>query len=231
MRAHILLLNLLAALFILPLGLPGSWKPQAQVQASPATVTATPHPGSEIQITSPRQGASIQGSVPVIVDTTLLNFQSVELTFGYAEDASQTWFLIYQGIQPVTGTMLVLWETSTITDGDYTLRMVVTFTDGSQKSVLAPGIRVRNYTPVETDTPVPTPTAVTAVPASPSQPTLAPSSTLPAATPTPAPPEANPAELPREEVTYSIGKGVLVVFALFVLAGSFHWLKSRIRNK
>jgi hypothetical protein len=231
MRAQIMLLNLLAALFILPLGIPGSGRPQAQVQASPAAVTATPHPGSEIQIISPRQGVSIQGSMPVIVDTTLMNFQSVELTFGYAEDASQTWFLIYQGIQPVTGTMLVLWDTSTITDGDYTLRMVVTFTDGSQKSVLAPGIRVRNYTPVETDTPAPIPATTTAMPASTPLPTLAPSPTQQAATPEPAPPEANPAELQREEVTQSIGKGVLVVFALFALAASFQWLKSRIRRK
>ena len=96
---------------------------------------------------------------PIVVDTTFQKFQSVELTFAYANNPTKTWFLIYQGITPVMNGPLAAWDTSMITDGDYDLRMVITFLDGSQQTVEAAGVRVRNYSPVETDTPTPaTPT-------------------------------------------------------------------------
>jgi hypothetical protein len=192
------------------------------------TNQATPLGGDEIQIISPKDGQALQGSVPVVVDTTLLNFQTVELTFAYSDDPTDTWFWIYQGIQPVTGTMLVLWDTSTLTDGNYKLRMQVTFTDGSQQSVTIQDLRVRNYTPVETGTPLPptplptrTPASTpTSLPAGSIQPSAAANPAAPVITAPVAQPAVvlgNPVSLDREDLLVSVGFGILVVFSLFLL--------------
>jgi hypothetical protein len=191
------------------------------VDSSTGLTQSTQQPGSEIQILSPLPGQALQGNVPVVVNTTTTDFKSVELTFCYFDDPSGTWFLIYQGIQPVTGTMLVLWDTSTITDGDYTLRMVVSFLDNSQKIVLVPGIRVRNYTPVETSTPEPVQPTRTSAPINTA--TLIPTHASkieqsPQASPvnqTQIP--LNPVEVSQTDIYSSIGKGMLAVIGLFCL--------------
>lgn len=199
---------------------------------SPASSTIEPA-ANAVQILSPKDGQALQGSIPVVVDTTVTNFQSVELAFAYMNDPGETWFWIHQGIQPVTGTMLVLWDTSTLTDGNYQLRMQVTFSDGSQRSTTVKDLRVRNYTPIETSTPAP----VTAMP------TQAP----PTSTRTPVPPvitqtlpsspsaesatsNGNPITLSRTRVTTSAGLGILTVFALFAL-GTVYQAARSLRRK
>ncbi len=193
----------------------------AQARQLDQQSTPTPQPDDTIQILSPQTGQALQGSIPVIVNTTLENFQTVELTFGYAQDPSQTWFLIKQGIQPVTGTMLALWDTGMLTDGDYNLRMEVTFKDSSQKSVTVTGLRVRNYSPIETNTPLPPQPTATAAPArTPTfTPPFAPSQVPPAAPPSPTPLARNPAELDQQELLDYAIKGVLIVVGLFAFAG------------
>ncbi len=188
------------------------------------SITSTP--GNQIQIISPSSGSPLQGSIPVIVDTTIQDFKTVELAFKYSNDPDETWFLIYQGIQPVTGTMLVLWDTSTITDGNYTLRMTVTFNDGSQKSVEAGGLRVRNYTPVETSTPTEVSATSTPEPAATLTPTVATTIMPTMIIPTATPPATNPAQLSRFDVFTNIGKGALFVFALFALAFAYRGVRA-----
>ncbi len=204
---------------------------QVTPQAAPPSGTGTPTPGGEIQILSPKPGQALQGSVPVVVDTMTLNFKSVELDFGFMDDPTATWFLIFQGIQPVTGTMLVLWDTSTITDGDYNLRMLVTFSDDSQKSVEVDGIRVRNYTPVETSTPTLQPPTATKAPASTATATLLPSKTPPQASATPTPMGANPVVISRQDILVSAGKGALAILGLFALGGIYTVIRSLGRGK
>ncbi len=193
----------------------------AQARRLDQQATPTPQPDDAIQILSPQTGQALQGSIPVIVNTTLENFQTVELTFGYAQDSSQTWFLIKQGIQPVTGTMLALWDTGMLTDGDYNLRMEVTFKDSSQKSVTVSGLRVRNYSPIETNTPLPPQPTATAAPArTPTfTPPLVPSQVSPAALPSPTPLARNPIELDQQDILDYAIKGVLIVVGLFAFAG------------
>ena len=194
--------------------------------AEPQPASATPMPGSSVQILSPIPGQALQGSVPVIVDTTIQELQTVELTFGYADDSRETWFWIYQGIQPVTGTMLTLWDTSTITDGDYTLRMVVIFKDGSEKSVLVPNLRVRNYTPLETSTPLPPEPTATLAPVWTPTPTVAPTEELLQILDTPTPNAGNPLEISREHVLLNAGQGALAVAGLFLLGAIYAALRS-----
>jgi len=197
-------------------------------EAPTATPADQPNPqavAQNAQIISPQPGQALQGNFPVVVDTTVQKFQSVELTFAYANNPTQTWFLIYQGIQPVSNGPLAAWDTSLITDGDYHLRMVVTFLDGSQQTVEVKGVRVRNYTPVETDTPLPvTPTPLPAL-ADTLVPTVTPTYTpgLPRPSETPLPP--NPAVLSQADIWLHAGEGALVIFGLFALGSLYYALR------
>ncbi len=111
-------------------------------------------------------------------------FSSAELLFSYADNPTGTWFLI-QSISelPVDGP-LAQWDTTTISDGSYTLRLVIRLADGSEIEQSVAGLRVRNYTPIETETPTP------------STPTIAPvivGTSTPTPTPTQLPAHAHPA--------------------------------------
>ncbi len=209
---------------------------EARQAQTGATATPTAQPGPQVvtqnpQIIAPKPGQALQGNIPIVVDTTVQKFQSVELTFAYANNPTKTWFLIYQGIQPVSNGPLVAWDTSLITDGDYDLRMVITFLDGSQQSVIVSGVRVRNYSPVETDTPMPvTPTSPPATADTPIPtitPTHVPTSLPPAATPLP----PNPAELHQQDVWINAGKGALAIVGLFAVAGLYQAVRLLGRKK
>ena len=114
----------------------------------------------------------LQGVVTIRGSSNETGFLSAEVDFTYAGDTTGTWFLIATDSQPVDSSTLATWDTTTITDGDYNLRLRVILSDGTHLDVIIPNLRVRNYTPIET--PTPAPTAV--------QPTLTPTITL---TPTP----------------------------------------------
>ena len=115
--------------------------------------TPTPVP---IAIISPKSGEAVQGLVRVIGDTEVPNFKVAALFFGYAQDPTHTWFPLGERNTPARQGLLARWDTTSITDGNYVLRLVVTTTDGKKYEVRVP-VRVRNYTPIETPTPAPTP--------------------------------------------------------------------------
>jgi hypothetical protein len=200
---------------------------EARQEQVPATATPTSQPGLQAapenaRIISPKPGQALQGNIPVVVDTTSSEFQSVELTFAYAKNPTDTWFLIYQGLQSVSNGPLVAWDTSLITDGDYDLRMVVTLNDGSQQTDTVKGVRVRNYTVVETDTPAPvTPTLQSELADTPI-PTITPTYTpvQPPPTATPLPP--NPAALSQADIWLGAGKGAVAIVALFAVGGLYY---------
>lgn len=218
--------------------LPKSAVQARQEQPTQPALLSTPSlielPANSVQIISPKAGQALQGSVPVVVDTTATNFQSVELTFGYMDDPTETWFWIHQGIQAVTGTMLVLWDTSKLTDGNYQLRLQVNFTDGSQQSVIVKDLRVRNYTPIETSTPAP-PTVVPTAAITPATAAPAPAAftPTPAATPTRAPAAAfkNPVSVSRQNILSSVGLGILTAFGLFALGLVYQAARSLRRKR
>jgi hypothetical protein len=193
--------------------------------------TPTPSPAQTgIWLISPMPGQALQGSVLVAGNTMVDGFQSAELSFSYSDNPSDSWFLIQQISAPVPDGNLVLWDTTTISDGNYTLRLVVTKSDGSQETAFVPGVRVRNYTPIETDTPIPVILTETLPSQATPVPSLVPMSTeieLPSQ-PTPLP--TNPAVLSTQEVFASLFKGILAAFGLFALAGLYQMVRSLLRK-
>lgn len=216
----------LGFLWLLLLPKPIRWEAELFLQQATPTETPTLTPTAAILV--PLAGQAVQGRIPVWAYTAIQGFQKAELFFGYAEDPTGTWFLIGQSAEPVLGGEIGTWDTSLITDGNYDLRLLITLQDGDQVETVVHGLRVRNYTPVETDTPTPV------IPTDTPQPGEKPTSTvtpLPTITPTPTPLPTNPAEMTTEQITGSLGKGALAALGAFVILGFYLLIKVSRRKK
>lgn len=192
----------------------------AETQAA-GTATITPL----VMVQSPTAGQALQGIVPILGDLTAVDFSSAELLFSYADNPTGTWFLIQSISQMPEGGTLAQWDTTTISDGVYTLRLVLRLADGSEVEQSVSGLRVRNYTPIETETP--TPSTPTVAPVIVGTPTTTPTATPLPPTTTPFP--QNPAQLTSEQYRESFGKGALAVFGFFALMGIYWIIQGRRR--
>ncbi len=114
------------------------------------------------QLGSPRPGQVLQSMVEITGSTGVSDFKSAELSFAYDVDLPDTWFWLADLPDPVSEGSLAGWDTTDLTDGNYRLRLSVTQIDGSIQVVDVRGLRVRNDTPVETDTAQPVETAAPA---------------------------------------------------------------------
>lgn len=171
-----------------------------------------------LSLAYPARGEILRGEIPVTGAISLPGFTYWELAFAYAEDPTDTWFLLLRGDQPVSGEIF-RWNSAAIADGEYRLRLRVFFAEGLQ-DVLVTGLRVRNYT---LDTPTPSPTATfsrtparTLPPRRPTA-TLVPTRTI-FPSPTALPP--NPASLPPASIGLQFAKGALLTLAVFLLFGA-----------
>jgi hypothetical protein len=185
---------------------------------TPQTPTTDPQ---VIYISSPVDGSLVQGVVEIIGKTEVAGFSRQEVEFSYANNPTETWFFLSRSDLPVKNGALAVWDTSKITDGDFTIRLRVYFLDGSWRDTLIKGIKVRNYT--ATQTAVPTPTlnsAATTLPTSTTMPTA-----TPLATPSPFPP--NRAELPTSQIMTSLRRGAVVTIVLFLFFGILFRLKNK----
>jgi hypothetical protein len=184
-------------------------------------------------INLPRPGDVLQGVVAITGSDDVPGFISGEVSFTYADDPTGTWFLISLLSQPVTFDRLATWDTTVITDGNYVLRLRVSLADGSTRETIVSGLRVRNYTPIETPTPtatVPTATVPTAILPTPVAPTATPTPTItmtPTPFPTPTRMPNNPATLAPSDVSSSIVYGGLAVILSFILFGLYLWLRRK----
>jgi hypothetical protein len=169
-------------------------------------------------LTAPEAGGVLQGTVGVTGTTAVDGFAAAELDFAYAGDPTGTWFLIVTLGVPVYQDALAAWDTTTITDGDYDLRLRVILSDGTFVDATVEGLRVRNYTAIETPTPPP------ALPQALPEPT----STLtrtPHPTPTALP--RNPAEIAPVDMWGSLTAGGLAALTALAVMGLYLRLRRR----
>ncbi len=165
---------------------------------------------SRPKIDSPQNGDALQGVVEIIGTSEIVGFQSAEVAFAYGTNSS-TWFLITSSEQPVRDGVLASWDTTTIADGAYLLRVRVHTSDGDVVDVEAKDLRVRNYTPIETSTPRP------------EEQTAEPQVILPEATslPTPTDLPENPASVTMTKFTFSLVEGAAFVLIVFFVIGIY----------
>jgi len=182
---------------------------------------------SQVAIYSPIPGQALQGTISVIGHTSVEGFLHAELSFAYTQDLTNTWFLIHESEKTVSAGELTQWDTSTITDGEYNMRLVVTLENGSQLTAQITNLRVRNYTPIETQTPEST---VTHAPGDTLVPTITPTYTDTPLPPTATPLPPNPAQITPQDLLVTIGKGILVAFGFFALMGIYQLIRSATRK-
>jgi hypothetical protein len=173
-----------------------------------------------IRITAPASGDVVLGFVNIMGTSAVDGFFASELSFAYASDTTNTWFLIYGTDSPVTEGLLAVWDTTLVTDGDYDLRLRVTMQDGTLIETFVTGLRIRNQTSTETPTPEPTFTP---------EPFDTPSATLLPPTPQPAPTSTrrptptllppNPVAVTASEIYSSLGRGILLILVSFIIVG------------
>jgi hypothetical protein len=207
---------------------PGSAANSLLISLVQATASATPEPG--VVILSPIPGQALQGLVPIKGNTVENGFMSAELEFSYTHDPTHTWFLINETDKSVADGLLAQWDTTTLTDEIYNLRLTVRLRDGRRDSVTVSGLRVRNYSPIETDTPTPVTPTSTPVPGDTPVPTTTPTPTVTPVPPTFTPLPPNPAQLSTQDITTNLGKGALVMLGMFAMMG-IYYLISLARKK
>jgi penicillin-binding protein 1C len=150
------------------------------------------HGDTTIFFTSPTDGATINGLVPLMGTVTMPNFEHYDLVYSRGWDGA-TWEWISGPHQAqVTDGQLGEWNTLDREDGDYTLA-IVAYGQGGGRTEYKVRVRVQNNAPA-TPTPLPLPTE-TPLPL----PTETP---LPLPTETPLPlPTETPVPLPTETPT------------------------------
>lgn len=97
------------------------------------------------EISRPATGDTVSGVVTILGSASSPRFDHFELSFGYDPNPTDTWFPIGDAISTqVSFGRLGLWDTTRITDGAYSLRLIVTLDDGSLLEDVVEGIEVRS---------------------------------------------------------------------------------------
>ncbi|MFN8382747.1 MAG: hypothetical protein U0V02_12440 [Anaerolineales bacterium] len=170
-----------------------------------------------VSINSPQAGQELRGQVQITGNMAAPNFASAELAFKYAASTSaDTWFTIQTFSQPVADSTLALWDTTSVTDGDYDLRLRITLIDGTSQDVVVSSIKIRNDSPEPTVI-VPTETALPQFGVSTALPVLGQATsttvfTFPSSTPLP----LNPASVTTSSIYTTFARGSLIVLVLFI---------------
>lgn len=216
----------------LSIGLLLGQNPSAYAQELTPTPTApTSTPAPTVSLSAPLSGQALQGVVPIQGNSALPGFTQAELSFAYSDNPTGTWFLIAESQTPVENGALAQWDTTTITDGEYQLRLVVRLENGQRQIAALTGLRVRNYTPVETETPTPPATATaTALPGNTPVPTVTPTPTETPIPPTGTALPPNPASIGTDDLLDALARAALGVVGLFSMMGVYHSIRS-LRNK
>lgn len=174
-------------------------------------------------LASPLPGQALQGVISIQGTSAVDGFAWAQIEFRYENDPTQTWFLIQDNIPAIENDVLASWDTTTITDGNYRVRLTVSKTDGSIFQVEAAGVRVRNYSAVETSTPATLPNE-TSKPSA----TVTATTAIAHSTPTPQPP--NPLSVTGAELTGSLTVGLAIAASLFLLFAIYRGLRRLLRR-
>ncbi len=110
--------------------------------------------GDSIRVTYPGVGDSVQGIVEITGTLSTSSFNYAEVFFAYAAVDNLNWFLIGRIDQPVSSGVIARWDTTTITDGVYQIKLRVHYRDESVEEININPVIVRNYSILSTNTPI-----------------------------------------------------------------------------
>jgi hypothetical protein len=95
----------------------------------------------QINITNPKPGDQIQGSITLQGSATIPNFGFYK--YEFAPLGSDSWAAILASRKPVPEGDLGNWDTSAIATGDYQLRLVVTDNQGNELPACVVPVRIK----------------------------------------------------------------------------------------
>lgn len=200
----------------------------SQVEFTPelegtASTTQTPTP---LRVSGPLRGQAVQGVIQLIANKmTDDQVLRAEFAFRYTDDSPEMWFIQEQWDRPANP-LEINWDTTTITDSIYDLKLTYHFEDQEPAVFIVKGVRVRNYTPIETNTPTPLAPTPTPQPGEASGVTPTPTASKTPIPPTTTPLPPNPANLTSGDIAASFVQGTLVIIVLF----SIGLLASRLKK-
>ena len=115
-------------------------------------------------ITSPLDGAILNGLAPITGTATHPKFQRYELAFAYSPNPTGNWFAIQAPVNTqVVNEIIGRWDTTQISDGLYTLRLRVYYSDTAFLEAFVQSVRVENATPTPSVSAAETPTPPVAI--------------------------------------------------------------------
>lgn len=173
---------------------------------------------AEALISQPKQGEVVQGVVQVTGTASATGFAGYDLAFAFENSASQNWFSISSSNQPVNNDVLGSWDTTTITDGDYSLKLTIRLQDGTQQEAIVQHVLVRNYTAGSSAN-----NSMNATPDANQGDKQAANDLQPAIT-------ANDAALAQTELLRSIYLGLAVGLGVVVVLAIYLWLRRLLRR-
>jgi hypothetical protein len=122
--------------------------PEQATQAALSPVTEAVPSGmsgcvpDQVMITEPAPGSPISGTVDIVGTARIPNFGFFK--YEITPMGSQNWATISAGREPKVNEVLGLWNTTSLTNGDYFLRLVVTDNVGASLEPCVIAVRVAN---------------------------------------------------------------------------------------
>lgn len=175
-------------------------------------VSAQDENADTVEILSPLPGEAVQGLAQIVGTVDADGFVSYTLEFSFQK--SENWFPISKSSTPIINGVLGEWDTSLLADDNYNLRLTVNTQADTPIIVLVEGLRVRNYSSIETSTPMPTQPPEESTPTPNNVITATPTAT-PFLTPTPLP--ENQASVNPDNVRNAIQNGMIIGLILMTL--------------
>ena len=127
---------------------PGTLSPEQATQAALFPVTQSVPSGmsgcipDQIMITAPEAGGEVSGTVEITGTANVPNFGFFK--YEIAPRGTQNWATISAEREPKVNEVLGSWNTSSLTNGDYFLRLVVTDNVGASFEPCVIAVRVAN---------------------------------------------------------------------------------------
>jgi hypothetical protein len=204
---------------------------------------------SSAQITTPKAGDPLFGLVSIQGTASNPNMQRYLLEFDSQDSDVDRWFLIAGPItQQVKDGVLAQWNTTTVPDGRYQIRLRVVLRDGTVLSDIVQNLRVNNKqpTPLPTGLPSATPVPPTAPPtagpsptpfiqqpptntARPALPTVPPTSVPPGSSGSPAP-DTPQTVVALDALQNAFCGGASLAIIAFVVLGAYSLVHVRVRR-
>ncbi len=174
-----------------------------------------------LYITAPTTGEAVEGIVEIRGSVPEEGFLSAEVLYAYAQTGKETWFLIKRLDKVVQGDVLAAWDTTTITDGAYHIKLVVTKVGDRRNEVVVENIQVSNYSraPGQNEMSVNTQTEKRSVAVE----IRAPVSTV-------IEKKVNPASIRRQEIQRTVIFAILAVFVALSSIATYSAIQSRRRR-